>query len=81
MPDRSAPACATRNLRRANRAVGDYDNDLNANGREDGAEYDRTVSLDPTNKPWQTRAPNGAVSLQDVQIVLAWVGHSCIAAP
>jgi hypothetical protein len=53
----------------------DYDDDDNANGVEDGAEYDRTPN-DQISGP-----PNGAVSLADVGVILAQVGDSCVAAP
>ena len=58
----------------------DYDTDLNTNGADDGAEYDRTPSAD-ASKPWRSRAPDGAVSVQDVSVALLQVGHSCQAAP
>ena len=60
--------------------VRDYDSDYNANGLEDGREYDRAPSWN-LQKPWQSEPPNGAVALQDVQSVLAQVGHSCVGAP
>jgi subtilisin family serine protease len=49
----------------------DYDNDVNLNGIEDGVEYDRTPA------GMISGAPSGAVSLQDVAVVLAQVGDSC----
>lgn len=57
----------------------DYDDDTNANGVEDGAEYDRT----PAGMPLGTLSgpPNGAISLQDVGVILNQVGDSCTAAP
>lgn len=58
----------------------DYDTDYNANGREDGSEYDRQPSRF-RNRPWLSRAPNGTVSLQDVGVALAQVGDSCVAPP
>ena len=53
----------------------DYDDDDNANGVEDGAEYDRTPG-GPISGP-----PNGAVTLSDVSVILAQVGDTCTAAP
>ena len=53
-----------------------YMTDRNNNGVLDGAEYDRTPSLDAA-KRWRAGAPNGAVSLQDVSVILASVGDSC----
>jgi glucose/arabinose dehydrogenase len=54
----------------------DYDSDLNANTFDDGLEYDRTVSSDPS-KLWRSGPPNGVISLQDVGVVLAQVGTNC----
>jgi hypothetical protein len=51
----------------------DYDADVNANGLEDGAEYDRSSgAILGTSGP-----PNGAVSLVDVSVVLSQVGDAC----
>jgi hypothetical protein len=55
----------------------DYDSDLNANTFDDGLEYDRTPSTDPT-KPWRSSTANGAVSLQDVGVALGQVGTTCM---
>jgi hypothetical protein len=52
-----------------------YTDDANNNGVEDGAEYDRTPAGAISGQP------NGAITLQDVGVVLAQVGASCIAAP
>jgi hypothetical protein len=57
-----------------------YDSDYNTNAIDDGAEYDRTPSI-VMGEPWHSRAPNGAVSLQDVGVALAQVGTNCSAAP
>jgi hypothetical protein len=61
-----------------------YDDDRNfggaGNGIDDGEEYDRQPSNTP-GKPWRSRAPNGAVSLSDVGVALAQVGHNCTPAP
>jgi hypothetical protein len=53
----------------------DYDDDSNTNGVDDGAEYDRTPNGEISGPP------NGAISLQDVGVILAQVGDSCLAAP
>jgi hypothetical protein len=53
----------------------DYDDDVNANGVEDGAEYDRTPAGAVSGPP------DGAISLQDVGVILTQVGDSCMAAP
>jgi hypothetical protein len=53
----------------------DYDNDDNANGIEDGAEYDRTPNGEISGPP------DGAISLSDVGVILAQVGDNCAAAP
>jgi hypothetical protein len=58
----------------------DYTRDNNGDGIADGIQLDRTPSLIP-GEPWHAGAPNGVVSLQDVGVLLAQVGHSCIAAP
>jgi len=60
----------------ANAAGADYDDDLNLNGIEDGAEYDRTPSADPS-KPWQSGPPSGAVTMQDMLVLLVQVGSRC----
>jgi hypothetical protein len=57
-----------------------YIQDNNGDGLADGQQLDRTPSTDPS-KPWRSGAPNGAIALQDVSIVLAQVGHSCAAPP
>ena len=53
----------------------DNDTDLNANGVEDGAEYDRT-SAGPISGP-----PNGAITGADALVVVNQVGDDCTAAP
>jgi hypothetical protein len=58
----------------------DYIADNNLDGKPDGQQLDRTPSPEPL-APWRSGPPNGAVSLQDVGVALAQVGHSCIAAP
>jgi len=58
----------------------DYDTDWNANGIEDGREYDRTASGDPS-KPWRSQAGNGSVSLQDVSVLNQQLDDSCAAPP
>jgi hypothetical protein len=54
----------------------DYDTDLNGDGTLEGREYDRQPSLNLAKK-WQSRLGNGAISLQDVAIVLSSVGDNC----
>jgi hypothetical protein len=56
-----------------------YTHDTNANGVQDGTEYDRTPAGDPLGT--LSGPPNGAISLHDVGVVLAQVGHSCAAPP
>jgi len=63
---------ATNNNPSPNVTGRDYDADVNANGVEDGAEYDRTPVGIGLSGP-----PNGAVSLQDASVVLAQVGDAC----
>lgn len=58
----------------------DYDTDLNANGVKDGREYDRAPSTTYL-KPWRSRAPSGAVTLQDALVALAQVGDNCTPPP
>ena len=50
----------------------DYDSDSNANGVEDGVEYDRSSAGTSISGP-----PNGAVSLIDVSVVLQQFGDTC----
>jgi hypothetical protein len=57
-----------------------YTADNNGDGLMDGAQLDRAPSMIP-GKPWRSGAPNGAVSLQDVGVNLAQVGHNCSPAP
>lgn len=60
--------------------MADYTEDNNADGLADGTQLDRTPST-VAGEPWRSGAPNGAISLQDVGVALAQVGHSCIAPP
>jgi hypothetical protein len=53
----------------------DYDDDVNLNTIEDGAEYDRTGNGQISGPP------NGAISLADIGAILAQIGDSCAAAP
>jgi hypothetical protein len=53
-----------------------YTADGNNDGLADGVQLDRTPSTTP-GKPWRSAAPNNAISLQDVGVVLAQVGHNC----
>jgi parallel beta-helix repeat protein len=57
-----------------------YAGDNNADGLADGAQLDRTPST-VSGELWHSGPPNGAISLQDVGVSLAQVGHSCVAAP
>lgn len=57
-----------------------YTADGNTDGVQDGLQLDRTPSS-TLGKPWRSGAPNGAVSLQDVGVVLSQVGHNCNPAP
>lgn len=67
-------------------SMADYTADNNGDGINhapftgDGSQLDRTPSTTP-GKPWRSRAPNGVISLQDVGVALAQVGHTCIAPP
>jgi hypothetical protein len=62
-------------------AHADYAADYDANGVQDGLQYDRRPSVTP-GKPWRSGAPDGAISLaSDVAAALAQVGHSCAASP
>lgn len=53
-----------------------YGSDINANGVQDGAEYDRTPSTTP-GKPWRAGAPDGAVTISDALINLYSLGDNC----
>jgi hypothetical protein len=57
-----------------------YTQDNNADGTADGEQMDRTPSMTPA-EPWRSGPPNNGVSLQDVAVALAQVGHHCDAAP
>jgi hypothetical protein len=57
-----------------------YNQDNNGDGIADGVQLDRTASSDPS-KPWRSGPPNGGISLHDVGVALAQVGHSCAAPP
>lgn len=54
-----------------------YQQDNNGDGIPDGQQFDRTPSLVKT-RLWQSRAPNGVVTLSDVSVILAQVGTTCI---
>jgi hypothetical protein len=58
----------------------DYQADRNGDGIADGVQLDRMFSADPS-KPWDSPGPNGGVSLQDVGVALAQVGHNCANPP
>jgi hypothetical protein len=53
-----------------------YVADNNLDGASDGTQLDRAPSADPA-KLWRSGPPNGGISLQDVGVALAQVGHSC----
>jgi hypothetical protein len=56
-----------------------YAADNNGDGLGDGTQLDR--SPPPAFAPlWRSGAPNGAISLQDVGVALAQVGHNCVPA-
>ncbi len=50
-----------------------YGSDLDADGWQDGSEYDRA----PGATTWATAAPNGAVSIADALLALNQVGDHC----
>jgi hypothetical protein len=58
----------------------DYEADWNLDGIVDGTQFDRTPSTVP-DELWHSGPPNGGISLQDVGVALAQVGHSCAAPP
>ena len=53
-----------------------YGTDLNANGKLDGSEYDRSPST-TSGQPWRSEQPNGAVSIQDALVDLNQIGDNC----
>jgi hypothetical protein len=53
-----------------------YNSDLDGDGVADGREYDRTPST-TAGKPWRSRQPSGAVSIQDALVALQQVGTAC----
>lgn len=53
-----------------------YTQDNNLDGIVDGLQLDRSPSAVP-GEPWRSGPPSGAVSLADVGVALAQVGHSC----
>jgi hypothetical protein len=55
-----------------------YTGDENDDSVADGLQLDRTPSSYATQL-WRSGPPNGAVSLQDVGVALAQVGHACLA--
>jgi hypothetical protein len=58
----------------------DYDTDVNGNGIEDGREYDRLPSSDPS-QIWRSSPPNGVISLQDATVANAQTGNTCLQPP
>jgi hypothetical protein len=57
-----------------------YAADANDDGLADGEQLDRSPSA-VFGKPWRSGPPNSAISLQDVGVALAQVGHSCTIEP
>jgi hypothetical protein len=55
---------------------GDTVADIPPDGIPDGRDYDRSPGAEP-NPPWDAAAPNGAITMQDVLVVLAQVGLDC----
>ncbi len=53
-----------------------YGSDLNHNGIQDGAEYDRTPSS-VSGQPWRSGPPSGAVTIADAIVDLQQVGANC----
>ena len=58
----------------------DYDSDKDGDTVEDGLDYDRTPSADPS-PPYDAGPPDGSISIADVLAVLAQVGLDCSGAP
>jgi hypothetical protein len=58
----------------------DYDSDKNSDGRPDGMDYDRLPGPLP-NPPNDAGPPSGAVSMQDVLVVLGQTGLDCTQPP
>jgi len=54
--------------------------DIPPDGVPDGLAYDRSPGPDP-NPPWDAGPPDAAVAMDDVLVVLAQVGLSCIDPP
>jgi len=57
-----------------------YDVDKDGDTVKDGQAYDRSPSAGP-NPPWDAGPPDAAVAMDDVLVVLAQVGLSCIDPP
>ena len=64
----------------ANANGANYTSDLDLNGIEDGAEYDRSPAPIPA-KPWRSGPPNKVVNIGDAIIALNQVGLNCSPAP
>jgi hypothetical protein len=58
----------------------DYDADKNGDTIKDGRDYDRSSGPGP-NPPWAAGPPDGAVSMDDIMVILPQVGLSCAGPP
>ncbi len=65
---------ANPNTANANGAM--YGSDLDADGHQDGQEYDRGTAPNPA-MPWAPGPPNGAVQISDAILALNSVGDNC----
>ncbi len=50
-----------------------YGSDLDANGVQDGQQYDRTMGA----QPWAPAGPNGAVTISDALVSINSIGDNC----
>jgi hypothetical protein len=57
-----------------------YFDDNNGDGTPDGQQLDRSPST-VSGELWHSGPPNGVISMQDVGVLLAQMGHTCAAAP
>jgi hypothetical protein len=58
----------------------DYDADKNGDTIKDGRDYDRSSGPSP-NPPWAAGPPDGAVSMDDIMVILPQVGLGCPETP
>jgi hypothetical protein len=58
----------------------DYDSDKNGDTIMDGRDYDRSSGPSP-NPPWEAGPPDGAVTMNDIMVILPQVGLSCAVTP